>query len=86
MIDREGYFHRVQITHAMIDRLARVVNDHSGENWVIQFSNTFWFRVIDMTDPRTRRDYGWYESWDELISKVQRLFPGITLDEALTKP
>lgn len=84
MIDREGYYKRVVATHGLLAELTQVVNSHSGENWIIQFSNDFMFRVIDMTDPRIRRDYGWYKDWDELIGKVGRLFPGIVLPERLT--
>lgn len=84
MTDRDAYYHRVQVTHAMSSALVQQMNQHSGETWIVQFSSNFYFRLIDMTDPRTRRDYGWYATWDEVIDKVKRLFPGLELSEALT--
>lgn len=79
MFTRDGYFHRVQVTQAMCDAIAREVESLTGEVWKIEFTPTFWFRVLDNTDPARKRDYGWYENYDELTTKIRKLFPSLDL-------
>ena len=80
-IDRESYFHHVEITHHMLEALLARVNELTNQNWTAEFTPTFWFRIIDNTDPKKKRNFGWYENFDEVRDKFDRLFPEIKLLE-----
>lgn len=63
----------------MMDTLSTEIKRQTGQDWDIRFSKSFWFRIVDRTDPKKIRDYGWYESMDELLAKIKREFPVLDL-------
>ena len=83
--DRDAYFHRVQVTQAIASALEGEITAYSEETWHIEFTDRFWFRLIDRTHTEAgiTRDYGWYDSLDEVGKKIKAIFPTIQL-KALT--
>lgn len=71
--ERNEYFSLVQRVHVKCLDLAAKVRAHSGEDWAIEFTSGFKFRLLDNTEPK--RDYGWYNTMDEVRMKLDRVFP-----------
>lgn len=82
--ERDEYFHRVEVTAAMLGALESKIKAHNGQKWALTFNQVFQFHVVDKSHPMVARDYGWYYSWGELTAKLRREIPDLVLDELLT--
>lgn len=81
---RDEYYHRVKITDGMLRALQSQVNARTGALVQLHMTPTFWFRIVDGSEDGVTRDYGWYQSWEEMVGKLDRLFPELELVKALT--
>ena len=82
-IDRDAYYHRVKMTAEMSRAIEAEVLAFSGERWEIEFTDDFWFRLVDHTDEAHPAKTGWYISLEAAASKFQAIFPTLEL-KALT--
>lgn len=82
-LDRDAYYHRVQVTQAIATAIENEVALYSGENWAIEFTEDFWFRIVDKTDPQMPQSFQWFINLDDVGKKFMAIFPTIQI-KALT--
>jgi hypothetical protein len=71
--ERDRYFDLVKRVHVKCLDISAKVRSHAAEHWTIEFTTDFKFRLLDHTEPK--RDYGWFNTLDEVRMKLDRVFP-----------